>query len=167
MAHQWEYNTHKAYYCNPNMEYKFDCENCVTVYTNASNLVNVSATVYNRNPQSPLRVDYVGMRMLEPQEITYVYCRQDEMKERCKEYGEYLLLQKTLMGTAITFNSPIIPHMDVNATIGITDDYYGTENQTFVVQSLTIPLGAGEMSVNACNIQWLPDDAELGKITLV
>ena len=167
LAHQWEYNTHKAFYCNPNMEYQFDCENCVTVYTNASNLVNVSSTVYNRNPQSPVRIDSVGKRMLEPQEITYVYCRQDEMEERCKQYGEYLLLQKTLMGTSVTFNSPIIPHMDVNATIGITDDYYGAENQTFVVQSLTIPLGAGEMSVTACNIQWLPDDAELGKVTLI
>ena len=167
LAHQWEYDTHKAYYCNPNMEFKFDCENCVTVYTNTSNLENVSATVYNRNPQSPLRVDYLGIRMLESQEINYVNCSQNEMEERCKEYGEYLLLQKTLMGTAISFNSPIIPHMDVNATIGITDDYYGAENQTFVVQSLTIPLGAGEMSVSACNIQWLPDDADLGKVTLV
>lgn len=167
LAHQWEYNTNKAFYCNPNMEYQFDGENCVTVYTNASSLANVSATVYNRNPQSPLRVDYVGIRMLEPQEITYIYCSQSEMQERCKEYGEYLLLQHTLMGTSISFNSPIIPHMDVNATIGITDNYYGTENQTFVVQSLTIPLGAGEMNVSACNIQWLPDDAELGKITLI
>ena len=58
----------------------------------------------------------------------------------------------------MNFNSPIIPHMDVNKTIDITDQYADIENGIYVVQSLTIPLSSDKMAVTATNINWLPND---------
>jgi hypothetical protein len=49
----------------------------------------------------------------------------------------------------------------VNKTIGITDVYQNIEAQTFVVQSITIPLAAGSMEVTATNINWLPSNIEM------
>lgn len=167
LAPQWEYDFRKSFYCNPNVTYDFSGKNVVTVSTNATKIENVSHTSYNYNPHSPLRVDAIGNRMMENQELTYVFCTPKIMEYRCKQYADYLLLQTTMSGATINFNSPIIPHIDVNKTISITDKYFNYEKQLFVIQSLTIPLGAGEMSVSACNITWLPDDTELGKVTSV
>ena len=60
-----------------------------------------------------------------------------------------------------------MPHLDVDETVSITDSYYGLDKQTFLIQSLTIPFGVGEMDVSAVNIQWLPTDTESASITLV
>ena len=66
-----------------------------------------------------------------------------------------------MVGMNVTFQSAIIPHMDVNKTIGLTDSIQGFENETFVVQSITLPLAAGLMTVTATNISWLPNDTNL------
>ena len=58
----------------------------------------------------------------------------------------------------LNFNCPIIPHMDVNKTIGISDSMVGIEDGTFIVQSITIPLSADKMNVSATNINWIPND---------
>lgn len=167
LAPQWSYTFDKAYFCAPNFSYQFDGINCVTVCTNTSNLKNVSYTAYNRNPMSPLRIDFVGIKRAEIQEITYIDTAESDMEDRCRQAAEHILLKDTVQKLSISFNSPIIPHLNVNRTISITDEYYNCENQIFVIQSLTIPIGVGEMSVSATNIQWLPDDTEKSGTTYV
>lgn len=155
LGHQWEYDS----LINPDMDYSLDAENTVTVYTNASNtaLVNVSYTAENRNAQSPISVDAIGTRRMESQEITYINVSAEEMTDKCEQYAKMLLDKVALQKCSITFSSPIIPHMDVDGTIGITDEYYGLDNETYVVQSLTMPLNAGAMTVQACNITFLSE----------
>ena len=67
-----------------------------------------------------------------------------------------LLHRQTMVGATLNFSSPIIPHIDVNKTVRITDEYQNIDNELFVVQSVTIPLGAGAMQISATNINWLP-----------
>lgn len=168
LAHQWEYSDNDAWYANCNYQYSFDGYNSVTVYTNRSETdknnpddLNVSYTARNNNPLSPLRVSLVGIRNTEPKEIKYANVSKTEMQKRCKDLGDYLLLKESFFGMTLSFDSPIIPHMDVDKTIGITDKRHGLDQDTFVVQSITIPLSAGAMNISAVNINWLPNNFDI------
>ena len=70
-----------------------------------------------------------------------------------------------MVGMTLNFNCPIIPHMDVNKTIQITDQYADIEDGIYVVQSITIPLSGNKMQVNATNINWLPNDMTFSGIS--
>lgn len=83
---------------------------------------------------------------------------QEQMIQDCKAAANHYLTKSSLIGMQLTFNAPLIPHMDVNRTIGICDSWAGIEDGTFIVQSITIPLSAGKMSISATNINWLPND---------
>ena len=91
-------------------------------------------------------------------EIPYVNVPQSEMQARCKAYADYLLMKEAMQGMSITFSCPIIPHLDVNRTIGITDKRFNLDHATFVVNSITMPLSAEAMTVNATQTSWLPDN---------
>lgn len=166
IAPQWHYDFNNSDYCNPNMSYDYSGCNSIMVVTNASdtNFENVSYTAYNNSPQSAIRVDAVGKRWMPIEEITLSACAKHEIKDLCRQHAERRLAEQAMMGASITFTSPIIPHLDVNQTISITDDYYGLDCDLFIIQNLSIPLGSGEMSVTACNIVNLPDTSELGTV---
>jgi len=154
MSHQWEFSKRNAEYINPNISYLFDGYNAVKVYTDSSSSENYSYTAVNNNPSSPLRKSAVGFRRMEDVEIKI---SADMSNDKCRQYAEYLLSKSTLMTMNISFNSTLIPHLDVNRTIGILDDYQKNYSESFIISSLTFPIGTEEMSINATNIQWLPD----------
>lgn len=168
LSHQWDYNDSDAWYGNRNYQYNFDGYNSVTVYTNISETeneggenLNVSYTARNNNPLSPLRVSLIGVRSTEAKEIKYVNVSRNEMERRCKDLGDYLLLKESFLGMTLNFDSPIIPHMDVDKPIGITDKKFKLDNSVFIVQSITIPLSAGAMNISATNINWLPNNFDI------
>ena len=158
MAHQWDFSDEDDMYSNASVDFNLDGYNVVTVYTNESDLENVSYTAANNNPASPLRLDSAGIRRMADVEIPYVNVPQSEMQARCKAYADYLLMKEAMQGMSITFSCPIIPHLDVNRTIGITDKRYNLDHATFVVNSITMPLSAEAMTVNATQASWLPDN---------
>lgn len=158
MAHQWDFSDEDDMYSNASVDFNLDGYNVVTVYTNESDLENVSYTAANNNPASPLRLDGAGIRRMADVEIPYVNVPQSEMQARCKAYADYLLMKEAMQGMSITFSCPIIPHLDVNRTIGITDKRYNLDHATFVVNSITMPLSAEAMTVNATQTSWLPDN---------
>lgn len=162
MGHLWEFDELTADN-NRNVNYDLKGINAVTVYTNSNNFKNVSYTAYNNNPLSPLRVDMIGIRRKESQEISYVDIEVEGMTERCKDYANYILYRESMISMNLSFSCPIVPHLDVNRTIGVTDTELGFKHETFVIQSLDIPLGAGDMTVTATNIQWLPIDTDIEK----
>ena len=162
MARQWDYNDSDAFYGAANFTYNFDGKNAVTVYTNASGIENVSYTAYNRNPASPIRTANVGVRRMQSQEIKYVNVSENEMVKLCKQYADYLLIQEAMRGSSVTFNSPIIPHLDVNRTITITDKMQKLDHEIFIIQSITIPLSSDMMTISATSINWLPNNLIMG-----
>ena len=163
---QWEFNDLSVFYEDVNYNYSYDGENVVTYYTNSSDtgVANVLWTSYNTNPLSPINVG-TGIRRAPSQEMVYYAYDStsiDEEREQniqnCKAAANHYLTKSSLVGMQLTFNSPIIPHMDVNKTIGICDSWAGIDDGVFIVQSITIPLSAGKMSISATNINWLPND---------
>ena len=91
-------------------------------------------------------------------EAYYDHLNAQQMIANCRSAANHYLVMNSLVGMQLTFNCPIIPHIDVNKTIGINDTNAGIDNETFVIQSVTIPLSADKMSINATNISWLPND---------
>lgn len=156
MAAQWEFSDDDSFYGLSNFTYNFDGKNVVTVYTAENDKENYSYTAYNKNPASPLRVGLCGVRRMDSQEIGLLDVEPEEMTKRCKDYADYLLIKESLRGASVTFDCPIIPHLDVNRTIRITDKKQDFDRETFIVQSITIPLAATTMSITATSMNWLP-----------
>ena len=122
---------------------------------------NISYTAYNINPRSPASVAAIGVRRMDSQEIDYMDTTQSDMEARAQQYAIMLLQKESIKGMNVSFNCPIVPHLDVNQTIGLSDEYQGIENGTFVVQSITLPLGAESMKITATNVNWLPTNLDV------
>ena len=122
---------------------------------------NISYTAYNVNPRSPLRVGAIGLRQMSSQEIEYIDTTQSDMETRCQQYAVSLLQKESLKGMSLSFECPLIPHLDVNKTIGITDEYQNINAETFIIQSITIPLGANSMKISSTNVNWMPVDSNI------
>jgi len=83
---------------------------------------------------------------------------EEQQIKDCRSAANYYLRHYSLLGMQLTFNCPIIPHMDVNKTIDVSDSVNNIANGVFVVQSITMPLNSNKMNVNCTNINWLPND---------
>ena len=171
---QWSFNNLSSFFEDVNYSYSYDGINAVTYYTNTSEagVKNVAWTAYNTNPLSPLNIS-CGIRRDESQEIPYYDTQlpenspyteeeirrkqQEQAIKDCRAAANHHLLKKSLIGMQLNFNCPIIPHLDVNKTIEITDEAVGLDGNVFIIQSITIPLSAAKMSISATNINWLPN----------
>ena len=163
---QWSFTDLSSTFEDVNYEYSYEGENVVTVYTNTTEagVRNVAWTAYNTNPLSPLNVA-TGIRRAPHIEIPYYHNKQlsqDQQEAQqikdCRSTANHYLLANSMLGMTLNFNAPIIPHMDVNKTIQISDQYADIENGIYVVQSITIPLSSDKMQISATNINWLPND---------
>ena len=169
MSPDWEFNDISLTYSEVSLAYDFKGYNIVTVSTDNTVGEIYSYTAKNDNPQSPVCISSVGYKGNSTGTVeislgdTEVW-NFDTGDEKCRQYAEYLLLQNTLMGLTVSFPYPIIPHLDVNHTIEITCEEYNLDKQLFIVQSLSIPLGLGDMDIEAANIQWLPTDTDCASI---
>lgn len=83
----------------------------------------------------------------------------------CRSAANHYLLANSMLGMTLNFNSPIIPHMDVNKSISISDQYADIEDGIYVIQSITIPLSSNKMQISATNINWLPNDMTFGGVS--
>lgn len=160
LPNQWTYDDKDSMYATRNVSYAFDGINTIRVITNEVNQTSYACAVYNKNPRSPLRVGLVGIKRGETKEMRLTLnMTPEEAQIRCREYGDYLLMKESMKGMQISFESPIVPHIQVNKPIKITDDTQDI-NSSFIVQSLTIPLYSGNMSISATDTNWLPVDTD-------
>lgn len=171
MASQYDFNSDNAIYSQSSVEYGYECYNAITVYTNinakdddGNDIENVSYTAYNNNPKSPISVGKIGVRRMNSIEVNWIQSLDSEkMIERCKATADYYLLKNSMQKLSINFESEIIPHLDVNRIITMTDKYKDLEYEKFVVNSITIPLSAGNMSIQATSANMLPINEDIEK----
>lgn len=159
MPTQWTFTNLSSFFEEANYNYSFDGENAICVYTNSNEtgVRNVAWTAYNTNPLSPLNIS-IGIRRAPHQEIEYYDTSEEQMIKDCRSAANYYLRHHSLIGMQLDFNCPIIPHIDVNKTIEISDNAHDIANGIFVVQSVTIPLNSNAMNISCSNINWLPND---------
>ena len=145
-----------------NYTYNYDGVNIITVTTDNTSGEIYSYTAKNENPQSPVNINAIGYKGLDGG--TYYIPLGDTSKEsgeeKCRQQAEYMLLQHTCMSTGISYNLPITPHLNVDNTVRVSNGYYNFDKQLFIVNSITMPLSATEMSIEATNLQWLPFDTD-------
>lgn len=121
--------------------------NVITVTGTDENDCHHYYTAVNNDPTSPISVNAVGKRAGETIETSMGYSDQ-----RCKEYAEYWLKEKSLITLSLNLECVFLPHMDVDKNVAITDEQT-LEQKKYVITSLTVPFGSvGNMSMNATNI---------------
>lgn len=167
----YRFSTNDVAYEEATIDYGYECRNTVTVYTNinakdseGNDIENVSYTAYNQSPLSPINIREIGIRRMDSIEAKYIDgLTPAEMTDRCRQTANYYLLNESLITLTENFNSFIIPHIDVDEVILINDPYKDIGNEKFVVQSISIPLSAGAMSIEATNLNYLPGDIDIEK----
>jgi hypothetical protein len=132
-----------------NYTYNYDGVNIITVTTDNTSGKIYSYTAKNENPQSPVNINAVGYKGLDggTYYIPLGDTSEESGEEKCRQQAEYMLLQHTCMSTGISYNLPITPHLNVDNTVRVSNDYYNFDKQLFIVNSITMPLSATEMRI--------------------
>ena len=136
--------------------HRFDGVNCVTVASDSASGEIVSYTAKNTNAQSPVNVGAVGERWADPP-VRYTSAgdtSNGDAEVKCKEYAEYLLLQKTRDSVSEDFTSIFLPHFDVDKVIRFKDE-------DFVIDTLNIDLGGRTMGIKASNTAFMPSNGSV------
>lgn len=153
----WEYKDTEAEYLDNTITYNFtDVKNIVVVVaSNTSDSSYYSGRAVNTNPQSPTRVSVIGNK------LKYITDSNISSDSLALSRAQYELVKSSILANTISFNSSYMIHLDVNNCITITDSYYGYFMDRFVIQSLSIPLGANsKISVSCSNVRTLPYHTE-------
>lgn len=156
----WDFDDVHINYINPSVDFNYDGVNVVTVSSDNTEGVIYSYTAVNDNPVSPVAVSAIGYRGNRDEPVIYIPLGEVKNNDVCRQHAEYVLLQNTCMSVNVNFPTPILPHLDVDEAITVNDNYFDWEQRKFIIQSLSIPFGVGEMSISAINVQWLPTEAE-------
>ncbi len=149
----WDYTDVLPEYYGSTLSFNYtNVINSMTVVGSNVDGIVCSWTAENHNPLSPTRIEYIGRK-----EAVIIDSPMAYSEQRAKEYAEYMLKRKSILQEGITIQSAPIPHLDVDRVINITDKYYGYQQQRFIIQSLTLPLGVtAQASIIASNIATLP-----------
>lgn len=149
---QWDYSDILPDYGQVTDTYNFtEVYNVVRVVANNSELPSYEAIVENRDVTSPTNIQTIGKK------IKYVESGFCFTQKNTDDFAKYLLRKYSIAQQALSFESSLLPHLDVNRPITITDSYYQWEYQRFIVQSLTLPISTtGQISVEASNCANIP-----------
>ena len=66
-----------------------------------------------------------------------------------------MLIQETFNGLKASFNSILMPHMDVGKAVSIVDKLNNLNDNKFIISSLSMPLDGSEMNVAATQVDFL------------
>lgn len=149
-------------YQSPQITIDMKGVNKITVSTENVNYPNVSETAINNNPRSPLCANKIGRRTFtENGGIIYISLGDetiDTPETKCREYAEYRLMQETCIALEASFQCPPLYHLCEGDVITITDAALGFDQESFIINSITVSTGTDSMSITATNLKYLPTD---------
>ena len=119
---------------------------CVGATTNGY-LAKGRAT--NTNIKSDLCVQRIGKKTKVFEDTNYY------TDGLCQDWADYLLRNNTILQTSINLQTIPLYHLDVNKLITITNTKYHLKEEKFLINSLSIPLGLGQMTISAASINEL------------
>lgn len=174
-VHEFKY--HLPGYENPQESINLNGVNKIIVSTDNVETPNASYTAINHNPRSPLCYDKIGARTLpenggvviinagnivdqntRKEDPTVEGFSKELVLKRCKDYGEYRLMQETCLGTSINFNCPPYLHLNEGDVIAITDPDFALDCDLYIINSITFPLGTDSLSLEISNLGFLNSD---------
>ncbi len=107
------------------------------------------ARATNTNVKSDLCVQRIGKKTKVFEDTNYY---SDEL---CQDWANYLLKQNTILQSSLNITTVPIYHLDVNKLITITNEKNHLEKEKFLINSLSIPLGIGQMSMSVISVNEL------------
>ena len=119
---------------------------CVGATTNGY-LAKGRAT--NNNIKSDLCVQRIGKKTKVYEDTNYY---SDGL---CQDWANYLLRNNTILQTSLSLQTIPLYHLDVNKKKTITNTKYHLKEEKFLINSLSIPLGLGQMTISATSINEL------------
>lgn len=145
-------------YYNATTNYGYDGINSITVSTDHSDSENYTYTAVNENPMSPINI-YSGIGLKTQDVITVSLPDANDQKtqeDKLKEFAEYYLNKISMDSLSRSFSTIIIPHLDVDMAIGLTDNYYDEIQQKYIIQSIDFSMGENSMKITATNLNQIP-----------
>ena len=108
-------------------------------------------TAKNDEPNSPTRISLIG------EKIKYIESTFCYNLDRTKDFARYMLQKLSRVPLTLSFQSSMIPHLEVNNVITITDKFFNYNQERFVIQSLTMPLSTKSLiDIEATNTANIP-----------
>ena len=128
-----------------------DVYNVVKVVGTNINDMTYTYTAKNYNPKSDTNIHLIGEKPI------YIESPNIYNDDRAKDYAELKLKQNSILQQSFSFSCSLLPHLQPNEVIEITDSYFNFDKQRFIIQDISIPIDySGTMTISACNISSLP-----------
>lgn len=155
-ASVWDFREdYMADHLNVTAEYNFpDVKNRVTVWGENFEGQSFVAAVENHDPSSPVCIEKVGYRVAETREDMFGY-----EQENVDAFAEMFLKMKTIQGISAKIDCPIIPHIEVEDCVAITNEKLMFDEKRFFVSG--IAYNGETMTISLTNIDNLPYQVEL------
>lgn len=128
--------------------------NVVTVWGEDFEKRQYTCTAENRNPKSALSVDKVGYRVGQTKENLYGYNQQN-----VDDFAKMYLETQTIIGTSVTVECPMLPHIEVEQCVEIDYEVLGLQQKKFLVSGISY--SNDTMSISLVNLDNLPWQLEL------
>lgn len=149
------YDDSVANVISASLSYDFPkARNVVTVWGEDFEGKQYTSTVENRNAKSALSIDKVGYRVGITKENLFGY-NQKNVDDFAKTYLE----MQTIIGTSVSVECPIMPHIEVEQCVSISYEKLGLLNKKFLVSGVSY--GGENMTISLVNLDNLPWHLEL------
>lgn len=148
----WDYIDVLPDYSEVENTYDFtNVYNVIKVIGNNPDCPSYQAIVKNDITSSPTAIQIIG------EKIKYVESSFCYNQDRTYDFAKYLLRKYSIIQQSLSFQSTIIPHLEVNNIITLTDSFFGYNQERFVIQALTFPISlTGTVTVEASNTANIP-----------
>lgn len=145
----WRFTSDDINFISPTIEANLqNVYNVIKVEGGNINGAVMDYTAKNTNPKSPTNITVFEPT---PYKITDENIASEDL---AKKRAEYELYKRSLLPLSISFNSILIPHLDVNQVIEIFDPQKQLYNTRFIINSISIPISQNSaMTINATNIE--------------
>lgn len=155
-AISWEfYDGAVANAMSVSLSYDFPkAKNCVTVWGEDFEGLQYTATAENRNAKSALSIDKVGYRVGTTKENLYGFNQQN-----VDDYAKMYLQMQTIVGTSVTVECPMLPHLEVEQCVNVTYESLGLVNKKFLISGISY--SGDTMNISLVNLDNLPWHLEL------
>lgn len=149
------YDESVASVISASLSYDFPkAKNVVTVWGEDFEGKQYTATVENRNAKSALSIDKVGYRVGATKENLYGF-----NQENVDAFAKMYLQMQTVMGTSVSIECPMLPHINVEQCVSISYERLGLIDKKLLVSGITY--SGDSMTISLVNLDNLPWHLEM------
>ena len=149
----WRYEENDGLYLNASLDMDFtNMFNVIKVVGTNENAKDICEyTARNEQLNSPMCIQLLG------EKIKYIESSFCYNQPRTEDFANYMLRKYSRVQCTLSFESALIPFLDANSVITITDSHLEYKDVRFIIQNLSIPLTTdAAMNVECSNTANIP-----------